>query len=497
MAEQNQHEIPSGWQRAKVGSFLKLKNGYAFKSTDYVDAGEDTVPVIRISDIKIDGANAESAIHISIRKAMKGFEIKDGDQLIAMSGATTGKVGIYRGDSPAYQNQRVGNLKLISEENFNKQFKNYLIREKSQVILDVAHGGAQPNVSAKGVEELEVLVPPLPEQKRIVEKLDSLLAQVETIQQRLNNLPDIIKRFRQSVLAAAVSGKLTEQWRGAKRQVESAEILLKRILSFREESWQLKGKYKAPDSIAEFELPMLPNSWTQCSLDSLVDSNRPICYGILMPKENLPDGVLYVKVRDMKNDYIDLSSLQRTSKSIAEKYSRSSLVVDDILVSIRGTYGRVVYVPEELDGGNITQDSARVATCNLISREYVYHVLRSPILQHYFKSVARGVAVKGVNIGDLRPAPIPLPPLEEQMEIVRLLEQYFALADTLDKNLADAKARVENLTQSILAKAFRGELVPQDPNDEPADKLLERIKAARLEAEKLEKAAKKAAKVKR
>ena len=89
-----------------------------------------------------------------------------------------------------------------------------------------------------------------------------------------------------------------------------------------------------------------------------------------------------------------------------------------------------------------------------------------------------------------------MPPIEEQTEIVRLVEQYFALADTLEKHLANAKARVDNLTQSILAKAFRGELVPQNPNDEPADKLLERIKAVRLEAEKLEKAAKKAAKVK-
>ncbi len=87
-----------------------------------------------------------------------------------------------------------------------------------------------------------------------------------------------------------------------------------------------------------------------------------------------------------------------------------------------------------------------------------------------------------------------IPSLTEQTEIVRLVEQYFALADTLEKNLANAKQRVDNLTQSILAKAFKGELVPQDPSDEPADKLLERIKVARLEAEMLEKAAKKAAK---
>ena len=96
-----------------------------------------------------------------------------------------------------------------------------------------------------------------------------------------------------------------------------------------------------------------------------------------------------------------------------------------------------------------------------------------------------------MNLSKVRNIPIPVPPTKEQTEIVRLVEQYFALADTLEKNLANAKQRVDNLTQSILAKAFKGELVPQDPSDEPADKLLARIKAARLEAEALEKAAKK------
>ena len=105
-----------------------------------------------------------------------------------------------------------------------------------------------------------------------------------------------------------------------------------------------------------------------------------------------------------------------------------------------------------------------------------------------------GTTVSSVETDKLVTLKFNLPNPQEQTEIVRLVEQYFALADTLEKNLANAKQRVDNLTQSILAKAFRGELVPQDPNDEPADKLLARIKAARLEAEKLEKAAKKAAK---
>lgn len=87
--------------------------------------------------------------------------------------------------------------------------------------------------------------------------------------------------------------------------------------------------------------------------------------------------------------------------------------------------------------------------------------------------------MRGVNIGDVRALQLPLPPLAEQQEIVRRVEQLFTLADQLEARYAKAKGHVDKLTQSILAKAFRGELVPQDPNDEPAEKLLERIRAER------------------
>jgi type I restriction enzyme S subunit len=107
-----------------------------------------------------------------------------------------------------------------------------------------------------------------------------------------------------------------------------------------------------------------------------------------------------------------------------------------------------------------------------------------------------GSAVPHLFQRDVKEFVLEVPPIEEQTEIVRLVEQHFALADTLEKNLKNAKQKVDNLTQSILAKAFRGELVPQDPNDEPAEQLLARIKTARAEAEQLEKAAKKASKSK-
>ena len=157
------------------------------------------------------------------------------------------------------------------------------------------------------------------------------------------------------------------------------------------------------EAIERFKHSILPPSWCWSSLETLVDSSRPICYGILMPKENIEVGVLYVKVKDFKGDQIDLQSLHRTTHTIANQYRRSSLREGDLLLSIRGTFGRVAVVPAELTGGNITQDTARVGVLSGIVPMFVAYWLRSPDCQSYFKYVARGVAVRGVNIGDLKP----------------------------------------------------------------------------------------------
>ena len=124
-----------------------------------------------------------------------------------------------------------------------------------------------------------------------------------------------------------------------------------------------------------------------------------------MPKDHVPDGVPYVKVRDMRKGRLTLDALQRTAPEISAKYPRSVLKGGDLLIAIRGTFGRVVEVPAELEGGNITQDSARLDLSRAIDARYVKVALLSPVLQTYFKRVSRGVAVKGVNIADLRLTP--------------------------------------------------------------------------------------------
>ena len=152
--------LPEGWITAQLGKYVYLKNGYAFKSTTYVnEKGSNTVPIIRISDI--DGKNATdlTATHILNSDAASGFEVEKNDLLIAMSGATTGKVGVYTGNTPAYQNQRVGNLKFISNKHKSENFRNHLVTYLSPEILEIAYGGAQPNISGKAIEEMMVVIP--------------------------------------------------------------------------------------------------------------------------------------------------------------------------------------------------------------------------------------------------------------------------------------------------------------------------------------------------
>jgi type I restriction enzyme S subunit len=235
--------------------------------------------------------------------------------------------------------------------------------------------------------------------------------------------------------------------------------LLQRILAERRAKWNGRGKYKEPVAPDVSGLPEQPAGWTWASLEQLTSAARVICYGILMPKENVKDGVMYVKVKDMKGDRINVDELHRTTYEIASKYARASLKAGDLLLAIRGTYGRVAEVPEELEGGNITQDTARLDVTDLINHRYVATHLRSQISQVFFKRVARGVAVKGVNIADVRVAPVALPPAAEQQRIVAEVERRLSIIDEMEAAVFANLQRGRRLRQSILQKAFSGELV--------------------------------------
>ena len=181
---------------------------------------------------------------------------------------------------------------------------------------------------------------------------------------------------------------------------------------------------------------------------------------------------------------VDPTRLRCASRERATQFSRATLAAGDVLISKDGTIGRVSVVPPELAGGNITQHLVRAAIHRFVEIWYAVAAIRSPHSQQWLVGELKGVALQGVNVRDFRRLPIPLPPVDEQREIVRRLEHLFVLADTVEQQVKDATRYAKTLTKSILAKAFRGELVPTEAElarregreYEPASVLLERIK---------------------
>ena len=312
---------------------------------------------------------------------------------------------------------------------------------------------------------------------------------MDACQQRLAKIPTILKRFRQSVLAAACSGRLTEDWREQHRDIEAAVKLVDRVRQSHEKGGQGHGGKAADPSedVHTLEPSDFPGSWDICELKWLCTPGRTITYGILKPGPDQADGIPYVRVADFPNDLLRLQGIRRTTKEIANEYRRSILATGDVLFSIRGTVGRVCRVPTELAGANITQDTARISVHPALLAEYVEIYLRSPDAQRRCEAAMRGVAVRGINIGDVRALQVALPPRAEQQEIVRRVEALFKLADMIEKRVEAATKRAAKLTQAILAKAFRGELVRTEAelarregrDYEPASDLLERIRADR------------------
>ena len=168
--------------------------------------------------------------------------------------------------------------------------------------------------------------------------------------------------------------------------------------------------------------------------------------------------------------------------------------LNDILYTVTGSFG----IPVIVDTNEPFCFQRHIAIIKpnheVVHFKYLAYFLESPQVFRTAEELATGTAQKTLSLNSLRNFQINLPDLEEQTEIVRLVDQYFAFANTIEKQVQKAQQRVDKLTQSILAKAFRGELVPQNPDDEPADELLKRIAAARAESEALAKAAKKVGK---
>ncbi|MHA2847828.1 restriction endonuclease subunit S [Vibrio harveyi] len=471
-------ELPKGWVELPLEYVASWGSGGTPKRSEPSYYGGD-VPWVKTGDLgpRYLKEASEYISQLGLEKSSAKLFPK-GSVAIAMYGATIGKTSTLDFEASTNQACAVGNP---IDGVILTDFLYYFLTSEKQNFIKKGKGGAQPNISQQLIKAHEIQLPSLAEQKRIVEKLDEVLAQVDTIKARLDGIPDLLKRFRQSVLASAVSGKLTEEWRG-KRE------LIPNVLS----SDFTTKKYG--DVVDDEHYDNIPNSWGWVKFGSLVELiNGDRGKNYPNKSEYVDEGIAFINTGHIDPD--GTLSSKRMNYISEDKFSSlgsGKIQRNDLVYCLRGaTMGKTAIVnPFEI--GAIASSLVIVRPSESLFFKFAYYFLVSPQAKEQIQRFDNGSAQPNLSAKSLGMYPIGLPPFEEQKEIVRLVDQYFAFADTIEAQVKKAQARVDILTQSILAKAFRGELVDQDPNDEPADKLLERIAEARKEAEALAKAAKKA-----
>ncbi|TXR54507.1 restriction endonuclease subunit S [Reinekea thalattae] len=408
------------------------------------------------------------------------------DVLIGRYGASLGR--ICTGMEGAYN---VALAKVISTSYINKKFiKHYLEGPIFQNPLALLSRSAQNGFNKGDLESFEFPLPPLAEQKVIADKLDILLAQVESTKARLQRLPDILKRFRQSVLSAAVSGKLTEEWRieNPAMKVNVSQI----AQQHRDHLTKAKSKYREPLGFKTNELtPEIPKSWRWYRAEELCDF---ITKGTTPKKDDMATvgDIPYIKVYNLTFDGSLDFTIEPTfiPKAVHDKdLKRSKVFPGDVLINIVGPpLGKVSIVPSSYKEWNINQAISIFRPVCGVSNRYLSVCLRDEYLLDLTKSKAKAtVGQFNLTLEICRDYSIPVPPFEEQTEIVRRVEELFQFADQIEQKANAALERVNNLTQSILTKAFRGELTAdwraQNPDlisgENSAEALLEKIKAER------------------
>lgn len=208
----------------------------------------------------------------------------------------------------------------------------------------------------------------------------------------------------------------------------------------------------------------------------MLTGNRPITYGVIKLGTDVHDGVPTLRSSDVRPLRLELDGVKRIGHEIAREYGRTSLKGGEVLITVRGTLGGVAVVPPELTNWNISREVAMIAPTKDVTPKYLQYALASPQQTTWFKKRLRGVAYTGINIATLKEAPIYLCSPQEQHQVVEELEGRLSSVDATEGEIDRGISKAEILRQSILKQAFSGQLVAQEPTDEPAAVLLARLR---------------------
>ncbi|MDX9918553.1 MAG: restriction endonuclease subunit S [Paludibacter sp.] len=403
-----ENQLPQGWEVKKLGEVCDFQNGFAFQSKLYKESG---LPILRITNIQNDEINTKELVFFNTKDYkvnLDRFKVFQGDLLIAMSGATTGKLGINNSETVFYLNQRVG--KFIPMKHLNKIFLYYFLTTKVEESLRIAIGAAQPNLSTEQIYSFEIPLPPLPEQQRIVSILDEAFA---AIAKAKANAEQNLKNAR-----------------------ELFDCYLQRVFEIKGEGWEEK---KLGD-LATFR------------------------NGMNFTKGSNGEVIKIVGVKDFQQSfYVPFETLEYAT--IDGKLNETDILKDGDILAVRSNgnpslIGRTLLaygVHENVSHSGFTI-RIRLNT-NLLSPIYLCNYLKTKKTRKELIDSGNGVGIKSLNQGSLSSLLIPYPKsLKEQQAIVQKLDSLSTETQKLETVYRKKIADLEELKKSLLQKAFSGEL---------------------------------------
>ncbi|WP_339695796.1 restriction endonuclease subunit S [Celeribacter baekdonensis] len=425
-------ELPKGWADAELGDLLNIQSGFAFKSSEYKDEGHFLIRIGNVQDGEISLAKPK---FVKLNEQTKHFELLAGDILTSLTGNIGRVARIEQQHLPAALNQRVARLmpadKLDDDGYLFCFLSSPLFRE---ALAALGKGGAQQNVSPKTISDIAIPLPPLPEQRRIVRKLDTLSARTTTARTHLTAIAKLVEKYKAGVLAAAYSNKETE-------------VTLGEVIDGIKAGKSLKCDERPPREGERGTVKVSAVTWGEFR----PDQSKTFLTGFQ------PDPDTLIKTGDFL-------------------FSRANTIE---------LVGAVVIVDETPNNLFLSDKVLRLEMSENL-KPWVLWFLRSPTGRNQLQDVSSGNQMSMRNIGQakLKSLVLPLPDEDHRQRVLDSIEAAFAKIDRLAAEAEKALKLTDRLDQRILAKAFAGALVPQDPTDESATELLARIREARAAAPK-------------
>ncbi len=484
--------LPPGWATVSLGDIAQeVRNGISAKP----DASTG-VPILRISAVRPMRLNSDDVRCLEPAAEWASYRLAVGDLLFTR----------YNGNPSL-----VGACALVRESDLDGRhglvYPDKLIRVRTNLELATpgfveraAHSesarafilgksktsAGQVGVSGSDLKALPIALPPLNEQRRIVAKLDVIFEQTRAAKARLERLPALLDKLKRSILAAAFRGDLTADWRAAHADIEPGSLLLDRIRSERRARWEgalrgkgkdtAKTKYDEPETVDEINLPELPVGWVWCRLDEVILNSL---YGPRFGADDYAEqGVPTIRTTDLGHDgRIHL----RDPPLIAEQAANLGewgLQDGDLVVTRTGaTIGKAAVYSSDIGPALPSAYLIRFRPVLHALGRWLHLFLISPRGQTLLGTGATATAQPNVNARTIGAFVVPLPPLQEQAQILAAVDAAIKLAESVSHRVEGCAVATSSLERAALAKAFRGELVGQDRNDEPAADLLARIRA--------------------